>query len=153
MAPPTWPIPLPLGKAVHPRDIEIIISDDASTDDSVTIAQRIAAADPRVRLITSTRNSGPGAARNRAIAAAMGEWLAVLDSDDFAHPDRLDTLLRAASQDGADVVADDLLIFVFRRTQATSPMPSERRFPPPWTVEDFLPVQAADWRIFERLWF
>src|SRR5580658_7316108 len=60
------------------RNVEIIISDDASTDDSVTIARRLTAEDPRIHLVTSTVTCGPAAARNRAIKLATGNWIAVL---------------------------------------------------------------------------
>jgi GT2 family glycosyltransferase/glycosyltransferase involved in cell wall biosynthesis len=92
-------------------DLEIIVSDDASTDDSAAIVKRLIAEDDRIRLITSDVRRGPGAARNTALAAARGEWLAVLDSDDMMHPARLETLMDLAERDSADIVADDLLVF------------------------------------------
>jgi glycosyltransferase involved in cell wall biosynthesis len=93
------------------HDLEIIVSDDASSDDSVSIATRLMAKDPRIRLIRSERNNGPAAARNRALAVAKGEWIAVMDSDDLMHRERLATLVHAARRDGADMIADDLVIF------------------------------------------
>jgi GT2 family glycosyltransferase/glycosyltransferase involved in cell wall biosynthesis len=93
------------------RDLEIIVSDDASSDDSVRIVTRLMAKDPRIRLIRSERNDGPATARNRALAVAKGEWIAVMDSDDLMHPERLAKLVAAARRDGADLIADDLLIF------------------------------------------
>jgi GT2 family glycosyltransferase len=92
-------------------NIEIIVSDDASTDTSVEIVSELMTRDPRIRLIRSDRNGGPAAARNRALAVATGEWIAVLDSDDLMHPERLTTLVGAAERDEADIVADDLLFF------------------------------------------
>jgi succinoglycan biosynthesis protein ExoO len=92
-------------------DLEIIVSDDASTDNSVTIATGLMAKDARIRLVQSEHNAGPGAARNRALAVAKGEWIAVIDSDDLMHPTRLATLVEAARRDGADMVADDLIQF------------------------------------------
>jgi glycosyltransferase involved in cell wall biosynthesis len=92
-------------------DLEIIVSDDASTDGSAAIVRRLMAEDQRIRLITTDVRRGPGGARNAALAAAQGEWIAVLDSDDIMHPARLETLVDLAEQDAADVVADDLLVF------------------------------------------
>ena len=92
-------------------DLEIVVCDDASTDDSLAIARRIAAGDDRVRVVASERNAGISATRNRAIDLARGEWLAVQDSDDLLHPERLARLLAAASRHGADLIADDLLEF------------------------------------------
>jgi glycosyltransferase involved in cell wall biosynthesis len=93
------------------RELEIIVSDDASTDNSVDIVARLKAADARIRLITSERNGGPAAARNRAIEAVSGEWIAIMDGDDLMHDGRLAKLTTIAARDGADLVADDLLEF------------------------------------------
>jgi glycosyltransferase involved in cell wall biosynthesis len=93
------------------EDIEVIVADDASTDDSVRIVSEFIDRDSRIRLLPSNTNGGPAAARNRAIAIAAGEWIAVLDSDDLMHPDRLLKLVQSASQDKADIAADDLLFF------------------------------------------
>src|SRR5690349_15170245 len=71
------------------RNIEVIVSDDASTDSSVQIIKALAAEDSRIRLIESGVNGGPAAARNRALDIARGRWISVLDSDDLMHPDRL----------------------------------------------------------------
>lgn len=92
-------------------DIEILIADDASTDDTAAIAIRLAAADPRIRFLPASANGGPGATRNRALAEARGDWIAILDSDDLIHPDRLRRLLAAAAAHDADIVADDLILF------------------------------------------
>lgn len=93
------------------RAIEIIVVDDASSDRSVEIARRIASEDERIRVIARSTRSGPGAARNDGLAVARGEWIAILDSDDMMHPSRLEDLVRAAANAGADICADDLLVF------------------------------------------
>jgi len=92
-------------------DLEVIVVDDASTDDSVARLRAAAARDPRIRLFTRQTSGGPGAARNAALDAARGEWLAVVDSDDLIHPERLAALVAKARADSADIVVDDLLIF------------------------------------------
>ena len=67
-------------------DFELIVVDDASTDDTV---QRLGAfADPRLMVITSAENGGPVVARNLAFARARGRLIAGLDQDDLCHPDR-----------------------------------------------------------------
>lgn len=91
-------------------DVEILVADDASTDDTVACVAAIAARDDQVRLIPSAVNAGPGAARNRALAEARGDWVAVLDADDQYHPDRLRSLLDLAQRFGADVVSDNLML-------------------------------------------
>jgi succinoglycan biosynthesis protein ExoO len=100
------------------HELELVVSDDASTDDSVRIVQEAIVGDPRIRLVRSERKGGPGAARNRALATAEGDWIAVMDSDDLMHPERLAFLVGAAQQEGADIVADDLVEF---ETKMSSP--------------------------------
>jgi succinoglycan biosynthesis protein ExoO len=117
------------------RDIEIIISDDASSDDSVRIAAELMKQDARIRLIQSEQNQGPGAARNRALAQARGEWIAVIDSDDLIHPDRLAKLLDLALRDQADIVADDVLEFDTEHVRPPRALLSGRWARAPFWVE------------------
>jgi glycosyltransferase involved in cell wall biosynthesis len=93
------------------KNIEIIVSDDASSDDSIEIVERLMADDPRIRLLRSDTNKGPASARNRGLELARGKWIAIVDSDDLIHPTRFDTLINLAVGAQADIVADDLLIF------------------------------------------
>lgn len=88
-------------------DLEILVVDDGSTDDTAVIASALAAGDPRVRVLGDGRNHGVSAARNIGFAAARGTWIAVLDADDAFEPDRVERLLAAAAEHGADMVADD----------------------------------------------
>ena len=92
-------------------DLEVIVSDDASEDNSLTVICAMMAADPRIRLSASDTNRGPAHCRNRALDLARGEWVAVVDSDDIIHPERFDRLLAAAAQHEADIIADNLLLF------------------------------------------
>ncbi|KQX18092.1 MULTISPECIES: glycosyltransferase [unclassified Sphingomonas] len=93
------------------RDIELIIVDDGSSDGSIAIGQELALSDRRVQFHRMGRNGGPAAARNRALDLARGRFVAILDSDDLMHPDRLRRLVAVADAIEADIVADDLLIF------------------------------------------
>lgn len=92
-------------------DLELIVSDDASSDNSLDVLRRFIAVDPRLRLVTSDRTTGAGAARNRALEIARGAWLAVVDSDDLIHPRRLERLVACAVSRGADIIADDQIYF------------------------------------------
>lgn len=91
------------------RDIEVIVSDDRSADDSLAVAEAVARADPRVRILAAPVNGGAGACRNRALDAARGEWIAIVDSDDLILPARFEAMLAASA--GADIVADNLSLF------------------------------------------
>ncbi|MDP5149784.1 glycosyltransferase family 2 protein [Rheinheimera baltica] len=70
-------------------NLDIILVDDASTDDSVKMAEGIAKHDPRIRLISNKRNKGAYASRNIGFLAAKGQFVTVNDADDWAHPDKI----------------------------------------------------------------
>lgn len=70
-------------------DFEFIIIDDGSTDDTLAVLRELAAGDRRMQLV-SRPNAGVSATANEAIALARGEFLARLDGDDIARPDRLE---------------------------------------------------------------
>ena len=68
-------------------NLEVIVADDASTDETCAMVRKME--DPRIRLIERTENGGAAAARNSAIRAASGRYIAFLDSDDYWLPDKL----------------------------------------------------------------
>lgn len=72
-------------------DFEVVISDDGSTDDTLVLARSLAAADPRVHVVTA-ENGGCAAARNRAFEAASGDYCVPLDSDDQLVPNCLSAM-------------------------------------------------------------
>jgi glycosyltransferase involved in cell wall biosynthesis len=69
-------------------DLEVLVVDDGSRDDTAGVVRRAMAADPRVRLIVQ-ENRGLSATRNVGIRASHGELVAFLDHDDLWHPDKL----------------------------------------------------------------
>ncbi|MEO1475107.1 MAG: glycosyltransferase family 2 protein [Pseudomonadota bacterium] len=88
---------------------ELIIVDDASPDNTGTVVQGLANDDPRIKYERLSKNSGPAAARNRAIALSTAPFIAVLDDDDTMHPRRLRTMLDLAEANNADIVIDNML--------------------------------------------
>src|SRR6185369_9150749 len=68
------------------RDVEVVVCDDGSRDDSAAIAESFGS---RVQCLRQA-NAGPSAARNRALAAATGEYVALLDADDRFHASKLE---------------------------------------------------------------
>jgi glycosyltransferase involved in cell wall biosynthesis len=82
------------------RDLEIIVVDDGSTDDTRERAERHAAEDARVRVIRQP-NGGVAAARNRGVAEAAGDLVAPVDADDLWRPTKIEkqlVSLRAAGE-------------------------------------------------------
>jgi hypothetical protein len=70
------------------RDLEILLVDDGSSDNTLVIARQLACDDARIRIFPQ-RNAGPAAARNRGIAKARGEIVAFLDANHAWAPDLL----------------------------------------------------------------
>ena len=70
-------------------DWEMLIVDDGSTDGSRALAERLAAGEPRIRLLGWAGNRGAAAARNAGIRAARGRFVAFLDADDRWRADKL----------------------------------------------------------------
>jgi succinoglycan biosynthesis protein ExoO len=93
-----------LGQTV--KDVEVVVVDDGSTDGTVAVAR--GHGDTRVRVFENERNQGPAGTRNVAMEHARGEWIAILDADDWWREDRLERLLSLAEARRADIVCDDL---------------------------------------------
>jgi succinoglycan biosynthesis protein ExoO len=93
------------------REIEVIVVDDASTDSSWNLIRALALEDPRVRGVLNKTNCGKPVGMNRAIALARGRWLAILDADDWYHPERLAALIAIGERWCADMVADNQFFY------------------------------------------
>ncbi len=83
-------------------DFELIAVDDCSTDGSAGILRDYRALDDRVRVLSTAKNGGPGAARNVGLGHARGRYVALLDSDDFWMRNKLERQVR--SFDDGDVI-------------------------------------------------
>jgi succinoglycan biosynthesis protein ExoU len=117
----------------QPETAELCIVDDCSRDGAAKLAQAWTARDPRVTFLQQSVNSGPAAARNRAIDSTTAPWIAILDADDYWLDGRLATL--ASHTGAADFVADALM----RSTEGETPPECARPFEPaPLDFERFV---------------
>jgi tetratricopeptide (TPR) repeat protein len=71
------------------RNIELIIVDDCSTDGTPEMLLNLERNDPRVRVILKSTNDGTYVSKNMGLLQARGEFVALQDSDDWSHPDRI----------------------------------------------------------------
>jgi glycosyltransferase involved in cell wall biosynthesis len=76
-------------------EVELVVVDDGSTDGTTAIADQIAAADPRVRVVRTTHNHGKGYAVRTGIAAAQGELVVFTDADGSYGPEQLERVVAA----------------------------------------------------------
>ena len=89
-------------------NLEVIVSDDASTDDTCAVVHKIE--DPRVKLIERTENGGAAAARNSAIHAAKGRYIAFLDSDDYWLPNKLSVQIGKMQKEAASFSCTSFIV-------------------------------------------
>ena len=85
------------------RDIEIICVNDGSKDSSLAIMKEYAERDERVKIIDKP-NSGYGNSMNRGFDMACGEYIGIVESDDYADPEMFERLYATAKENELDVV-------------------------------------------------
>ena len=109
------------------KNIEVLIVDDCSTDDSLELCRELYGNDERVRIIQQPRNMGPGAARNTGIRSAAGEYVVLVDSDDELLPSALAENFAAVRKFSADIV---------HNTHFLLPLPDENGDIPLQLIDD-----------------
>lgn len=103
----------------EPEVAEVIVVDDASPDATVAAARAADDGTGRLRVERLSANSGPGAARNRAIALSQADFIAVLDSDDIVLPGRF---ARICALGVFDLAADNI-VFVSSLDEIPADLP------------------------------
>lgn len=111
--------------------LEIILIDDGSTDGSGDIVDKYASLDKRIVAIHQN-NSGYSSAVNKGIELATGEYIGIIESDDFVEPDMFEKLFLAASSNNADIAKG--MFYVYNSTKN----PKNRVFKNPCGVDLFL---------------
>jgi GT2 family glycosyltransferase len=111
------------------RDLEVVVCDDGSTDDT---AARVQALESRVRYLGLPHTGRPGSPRNRGIEAARGELVAFLDDDDLWEPDKLARQIELMDRGGLSFVYTDRRLLFSDGSQsapvATPALPGSDRF-------------------------
>lgn len=121
------------------KDLEILVVDDASTDDTVATVKALQVHDQDIRLFEQDRNGGAAVARNTGIAQARGRYIAFLDADDIMLPQRLEHLIRHAEEQQLDIVADNQVLHdSYLDRQVGLLAFNESRHPQPLTALSFL---------------
>jgi glycosyltransferase involved in cell wall biosynthesis len=99
------------------RNWELLIRDDASTDDTVARIRRFD--DPRIRLLPQRHRVGAAQARNEALAVARGDFLALQDSDDMSDPERFERQLAFLENHPEIALVGTQAVIVDRRGRPT----------------------------------
>ena len=92
------------------KDIECVIVEDCSTDDTIAEIKRASIGDGRVRMVQNSENMGAGVSRRRGIEAANGDYILLLDGDDWIEPDFIEALYRRAVESGAEIVSGGIKV-------------------------------------------
>ena len=85
------------------KDIEVILVNDGSRDESFSICEQFREKDPRIVLVDKS-NSGVSETRNCGMSLARGKYVQFVDSDDYLDPDFTERLVTAAEANNADLV-------------------------------------------------
>lgn len=109
------------------RPYEIIIVDDASTDNTLRLAKREAGRNQRVAVVSCRKNGGKGQALRRGFSKATGGFIGFVDGDMDLHPRQLNLLIQQLERDRADIAVGSKL-----HPQSQVQYPAFRRFLSYW---------------------
>ncbi len=125
------------------RDIQLICIDDASNDQTPAILAEYALRDQRVKVITHTANTGQAVARNDGIAVAGGDYITMVDADDWISPDALEKAVAALDSDKrmGCVLLD--LKYVYPDRETPYPMRTDKRL---WSGMEAFEL-SLDWSV------
>lgn len=96
------------------KDIEVICVDDGSKDNSLKIAEKYARSDERFKIITKN-NAGYGDSMNRGFDASTGEYIGIVESDDYIEYNMFESLYNAAKFNKCEIVKSDYYEFTTKK--------------------------------------
>lgn len=123
------------------KEIEIICVDDGSTDSSKEIIREYMQKDTRVKMIAKEKNSGYGNSMNQGFDMASGEYVGILESDDFAEPAMFEKLYETARENALDVVKSSFWFYYStpkqynEKYEVASKGTEKRTFCPAWDFD------------------
>ena len=91
------------------KNLQIILVDDGSTDDSGKVCDKYALKDSRIKVIHQ-KNSGPVRARKTGLEASTGEYIGFVDSDDWIEPNMYEEMLNNLIQTNADFAQSRIIL-------------------------------------------
>ncbi|MDO5377880.1 MAG: glycosyltransferase [Clostridia bacterium] len=109
-------------EAMPPEECEVLLVDDRGADGSAAIAQAFVSRHPNARVLKREANGGLSAARNTGMAAASGEYVCFIDSDDLPEAEAIIGLAREAKEKRLDVIKGRF-VYLFEEKQALLPGP------------------------------
>lgn len=138
-------------------ELEVIIVDDCGQDSSMRIVEEIASQSDRIKIVYSEKNVGLGAARDKGIKEATGEYIAFIDSDDYVKEDFVEKYIEAAEREKADVIVGGYLRVTEKGQKEYLPDTYDLTYPwvnvSAWTKiyrKDFLQKYSLDFKGIRR---
>lgn len=141
------------------KNLEIILVDDGSTDDSLSICNEYAEKDQRV-IVHHKENSGVSATRNQGIRMAHGDYFSFIDSDDYLDTDTYEYLINLINTHKVDIVTHEHFItYPGKEITHTSPDSAYGRFDRKQSMDVVIHYSPFAWnklfpkKCIEDLWF
>ena len=125
------------------KDIQIVCIDDASTDSTPQILSEYAAKDSRIQILQRSENAGQAVARNMGIRVADGDYITMLDADDWLSADALEKAVNILDQDPETGSVLLQLVYVDGNEKSPYPMRSDKT---EWSGEEAFRL-SLDWSI------
>ncbi|MER6628167.1 glycosyltransferase family A protein [Streptomyces sp. NPDC000987] len=127
-------------QSIGRENLEVIVVDDGSTDGTAAELERLSSLHPGLlQVVRQVNSGGPSAPRNVGLDRARGRFVFFLDADDYLGPEALERMVRAAEQNGTDIVLGRMVgvggrgapTSMFRRSQPRTDVFSSRVY---WTL-------------------